>query len=317
MNRKRKKTMNRKRKKTMNTRRKSASDTDTTMKLFPLRVDPPLVPYIVIDWHTLPADRTFLKNYRPVFYQYFALTKANIILLGAAQSGKSALINSILSMLKQQVYIDNPATSREGSVGGAVTRNYAVYDLSDWIGPQLGFSLWDSWGWTTDNYQGPELAMMLDGNIPLNFPIERGSTVTYNTPGINKNPQLSDRIHTIILVVPEDQANNGAYFNKFRNFLSQADARGLNTIVLLTKIDKIGSLGNNLRRVTTDDDVNNACNSIAKLTGLAIGQIFPVSNYTLRNQDATRDILLARILKVALQNADDYLTRQKQGLIFN
>jgi len=273
---------------------------------------------MAINWNAaLHNDRKYLMDYRPRDHQLFALTRVNILLLGAAQSGKSAFINSIFSMLGQRVTIDFPALSRAGSDGGAVTRNYVPYDPSDWIGRQLGFKLWDCWGWTTDNYQGPELAMMLDGNIPPNFPIEKGAIVTYNTPGINKQPQLSDRIHTIILVVPEEQANNIAYFNRFRNFLQQADARGLKTLVLLTKIDKIKSLGTDLKQVTTNTDVFYACDDIARLSGLTIGQIYPVSNYTHNSLDTTKDVLLTRVLVEALNKADQYLYLRKQGQIIN
>eukprot|EP01013_Petalomonas_cantuscygni_P037744 TRINITY_DN68630_c0_g1_i1.p1 TRINITY_DN68630_c0_g1~~TRINITY_DN68630_c0_g1_i1.p1 ORF type:complete len:385 (+),score=64.59 TRINITY_DN68630_c0_g1_i1:107-1261(+) len=171
-----------------------------------------------------------LANCRPMH-----VPRLNILVFGVDGAGKSSSINKFLTIIDTSPHVVHAAPTAGGE--RHVTTTLAKYALGDYI------TIWDTWGFTGENYNDQTLNYILAGRLPggwemrtldaqsRKFVAEHGDSTKHNR-----------RIHAAILVLAapyivqnvEHDIITETIRNKLREF------RELVPIVLVTQIDQTG-----------------------------------------------------------------------------
>lgn len=167
-------------------------------------------------------DMDYLTGYRPL------LERVNILLCGGVGAGKSSFINSLLTVF-HSTKVHAASVAQHAST---VTRHVTKYRLESIRDDLPGFlttciDLWDTPGFTYEQdattYRGGQLAHMVEGNIPDQFPNLDTTGITFNTPGLQRDPTPSDKMHVVLLMVNYKHLNerDSPYMARVNEFIAQ------------------------------------------------------------------------------------------------
>lgn len=171
----------------------------------------------------LEQDMQYLRNYKP-----YGLERVNFLLCGGVGSGKSTVINSLLSAVNPDVVhvakVFNQSTS--------VTSDVNLYELQSTRDDLPGFittriNLWDTpgftFGTTADTYKHGQLSYILEGCIPDGFKGPDKQCITPGTEGVKLAPTVADTMHVVLLTVNHGhlKESNSAYMARVAEFIAQ------------------------------------------------------------------------------------------------
>jgi len=212
----------------------------------------------------------------------------NILLFGQFGSGKSSFINTVVGAMNPGLPV---AAIVGGNVGGHITTQYGSYEMTPCI------TLWDTWGWSKDNYSNAELEFMLDGWLPDKWDASRVPTAR-TLP----RPLDDDVIHCIIFTVPASAVDDvQGYIVKLGEFLKKARTRELQALVILTKLDLLDpSINSEPMVVFSSPKVQAARTKLSQSTGIPESFIIPVRSY---HNQLVRSLLVERIALFAIDKA--------------
>jgi len=164
----------------------------------------------------------------------------NIILFGAAGSGKSAFINSCYSVLNSSSEIvGNIAPS--GSAIGHCTRKLSRYRLGDISkNEQSSVQIWDTWGVSQSNYSDAFFIGLLQGRIPLN---QSMSDILIEKDILSLPSNVQQKPHCVVFFVPASDIVSGSkYLGTVARFADIATQTNIGILYCVTKIDEMTEL---------------------------------------------------------------------------
>lgn len=233
--------------------------------------------------------------------------RINILLLGAIGSGKSAIINTLLSAFRETDTIVRDAESFAKATGHVTTK------LKHWPMDGSTIMLWDTWGWTPTNYDANVFPRLLDGHLGSDFAM--AEAVAPGKQHYNLSPSTLDRVHAVILVVDVNTIRGSPVIadkDKIADFVTHMHARNLRPIIFLNKLDDLDSSVASApetvysSRVATEERLH-----LRGELGFAINDIFPIKSYTseMNRKEELENGLLVGLL-VAVRTAQEVFKKQ-------
>lgn len=163
--------------------------------------------------------------------------RLNILLMGPPGAGKSSFINTALTtcyppemdFVAQDalVFDDSKHVTSEIRHFKLGIRNTNIY-------------LRDMPGFGPEDYKKGEFTAVLDGNLRLGW--KRGMDVgpAAGAQFWNRSPAVDDYIHAVVFVLPAPLiVDRDDWKDRLKEFREQAHSRGMQCLVVMTKIDKV------------------------------------------------------------------------------
>jgi len=139
-------------------------------------------------------------------------------------------------------------------------------------------------------------------------------TLTFSSPGINKNPSINDKPHAVILVIPAERALHENYLTRLAEFIDVANTRDIRVLLVLSKCDLYDpEVGRNAANITKSTLI---ANIIAKIirekTGL---EVLPYIAYTFGEVNPTMNYFSINVLDRALNLCEDYFEKKYNAIL--
>jgi len=231
------------------------------------------------------------------------LKRANILVFGWAGSGKSTLINTILSLFAKEYQEVAPTL---GLVEHC-TLDTQFYDpeKNNTIDQKVQFAFLDTPGLTNETYANSEFGLVLKGLLPEGIKLVGNTDNLDEVATKNKETAMEREIHAVINVLPQGAQVNDQSLECLKSYVaSQASIFGITPFLVVTHADEVPK-----------QDLPELKNIFSKKTGVSVSNIAVINNGLEGKGDFTRenferDRELYHTLTTALQLASHHIVRK-------
>lgn len=242
----------------------------------------------------------------------------NILLMGPVGVGKSSFFNTINSIFRGKIF----NTARSGSSEHSLTTKFRRYPIiSNSSNKPLRFCLCDAMGLEQNHLMDKgNMRCLLNGQIEDKFLLDPSRSVSPDTPGVKRQPELKDHMHCVAIVIDASTVDAvDAIKDTIQNIKEMQTVMNsidVPQVVILTNVDKVCK--------QTKLDASNALKSkliaqtvgkVSEMFGLPQHSIFPVKNYEKELElDPNIDTLALLAMKGILDHADAYLFNHREEI---
>ncbi|EDQ89333.1 uncharacterized protein MONBRDRAFT_37050 [Monosiga brevicollis MX1] len=242
----------------------------------------------------------------------------NVLLAGAAGSGKSALLNTLHTIFMVRGHLSDIVEQGQAATDGQMTNRLFktqfklnqsdVARLAEERGVRLDdraahimpWSLWDTMGFHDANLDSINLRAMLSGRMLSGHPLTQGGD-NEDKHFLRDNPGPQHAVHCVIATVAAPQAKDPVVQQNIIQLRRRLHERRTPYLVALTKIDLLGA----------DVKVADVVRELAHDVGIRACNIYPVELYG-ENPDVVVgdpkiETPVLRLLWAALCAAEDRL----------
>ncbi|KAL3867703.1 hypothetical protein ACJMK2_040570 [Sinanodonta woodiana] len=238
--------------------------------------------------------------------------QVNILFIGPVGSGKSSFFNTVNSVFRGKVF--NQA--RSGSGINSITTKFIKYPVLSSITKQpLNFRLCDTRGLEAKLPMSKEnLKLLLEGHLPNRFQLEPSGSISSDTPGFIKYPNLEDQIHCVVFFIDATQVEAMPdlipdVLQNLKDLQTVMNMIEIPQLVLLTKVDSVCKhVQTDISNVFRSPTVEHCVSKVAENLGLPRYAVLPMKN--LENEvelNINVSILAMLNLRTILENADAFL----------
>ncbi|XP_062374844.1 interferon-induced protein 44-like isoform X2 [Sardina pilchardus] len=290
-------------------------------------------PLLPEPWRTLEwSKRDEMKDHlRKLDISNEDVKHLRILVHGPVGAGKSSFINSLDSIFQGRM--TNGATA-EACAGHSCTRTYKTNKIKDGeYGSYLPFVINDAMGQERGDSEGvltDDLIKILEGHIKEGYKFNSAKSCQQEEKGYNKDPNLNDKIHCLVTVIPASSVlwcadsksvlNNvmrekdEAFIKKIKDVRAQASTMDIPQVVILSKVDEAcREVNKDITMIYRSRVIREKIKYCSGNTGVPLNYIFPVKNYHEEidlNKDM--DVLLLSALKHILTFANDHVAEMKE-----
>ncbi|KAK3590757.1 hypothetical protein CHS0354_017271 [Potamilus streckersoni] len=262
--------------------------------------------------HNLKGE---IENYVPirdVVGPEVRFPNVNILFIGPVGAGKSSFFNTVNSVFRGKVF--NQA--RSGRALNSLTTKFSKYPVLSSITRQpLNFRLCDTRGLESGNLMTKEnLRTLLEGHLPNKFPLDPSGSISSDTPGFIKYPNLNDQIHCVAFFIDATLVDAMSdlipeVLQNLKDLQKVMNSMEIPQVVLLTKVDSVcRHVKEDVSSIFRSPMVEHCINKVAENLGLPRYAVLPMKN--LENEgklDTNVAILTLLSLRTLLENADAFL----------
>jgi len=238
-----------------------------------------------------------------------------ILMCGAIRAGKSSVINTILSALRNE--IGQIAFSAEEDE--SVTRKFRVFRLRKSVEhAAIRVTLCDTMGFEQrEALSGPSIRdfeYIMDGHIKDGYEFKPNDCISFNSEFFERNPKPMDKVHAVVVVVDASTAQTMTkeVVDKLKEVTHLANDRDIRWCVVVTKIDKAcPNVDLDLTTVFSSTAMEQCVETIHNQFGCIASNIFPIQNYGQQVEvSLPMNILALHNLENILRLADNTLESQ-------
>ena len=246
-----------------------------------------------------------------------------ILLCGEIGAGKSSVINTIFTALRNRIgQIAQNAKDEE-----SVTKTFRVYKLRQSVKERpTRVNLCDTMGFDVKNLstEGPsvrEWEYIMDGKIKDGYEFTPGKQIVFESEYFNENPKPMEKVHAVVLVVNSltvsmMRGQAADMLNHLREITKIAKKRDIRWAVIMTNIDRIsGKIEDDVTTVFQSTEMERIVAQVHEKFGVIHQNIFPMQNYVAQMGTSLQiNILTLHTLENILRLADDTLESQARAL---
>ncbi|KAL3867701.1 hypothetical protein ACJMK2_040568 [Sinanodonta woodiana] len=243
----------------------------------------------------------------------------NILFIGPVGAGKSSFFNTVNSVFRGKVF--NQA--RSGRALNSLTTKFSKYPVISSITRQpLNFRLCDTRGLESGNLMTAEnLRILLEGHLPDKFPLDPSGSISSDTPGFIKYPNLHDQIHCVAFFIDATQVDTMSdlipeVLQNLKDLQKVMNTMEIPQLVLLTKVDSVCKhVEEGVSSIFRSPTVEHCVNKVAEILGLPRFTVLPMKN--LENEgklDTNISILTLLNLQTLLENVDAFLFNKRDEI---
>ncbi|KAK3590758.1 hypothetical protein CHS0354_017272 [Potamilus streckersoni] len=206
--------------------------------------------------------------------------------------------------------------SWEGFQSGSEVDEHSTFSkypvLSSITRQPLNFRLCDTRGLESGNLMTKEnLRTLLEGHLPNKFPLDPSVSISSDTPGFIKYPNINDQIHCVALFIDATLVDAMSdlipeVLQNLKDLQKVMNSMEIPQVVLLTKVDSVcRHVKEDVSSIFRSPMVEHCINKVAENLGLPRYAILPMKN--LENEgklDTNVAILTLLSLRTILENAD-------------
>ncbi|KAI4902408.1 hypothetical protein NFI96_014055 [Prochilodus magdalenae] len=255
-----------------------------------------------------------LKTFKPTNDK---VKEFRFLLYGPIGAGKSAIVNTLKSILEGRMYVICPTASE---VTKSYTSKYEKYQIGNaQDGLSLTFS--DTMGVELGEGNGvhiDDIISALKGHILEGYTFNCRSPLTEDNKYYRNNPSLQDRIHCLVIVIAADKLamiKDGDSIKQMKIVRERTSTMGILQVVLMTRVDLACPLTKkDLHNVYKSSKIKRKIRECSVTLGVPETCIFPVCNYH-QDTDMREDIncLMLDALTKIVPWADDYIVRHSNN----
>jgi predicted GTPase len=237
--------------------------------------------------------------------------KNNLLFFGMAGAGKSTLINSVHTMLSDEVH---GAIAKSGGGGNHITTTFGAYPgFGTEHGTQLTarFNLFDTWGLEKDeNYNAKEFEAMLEGCVKTSTSMDEA----YEFSGTFVSPRDAWKIGCVVFCVSYEDVDEQVtdVLRRLQQFVGAATASERNCVVAMTHCDNELSNFPSKEVEELPAEIAEKIGWLSRDLGIPKNRVFPVVSYTQDNHRTKHfgvDRLLYALVEGALRENDAFMRR--------
>ncbi|XP_036418090.1 interferon-induced protein 44-like [Colossoma macropomum] len=257
-------------------------------------------PWRSVNWSTKQEILKHLNVLKP------SVEPLRILLYGPAGAGKSCFINSV----QRALLGCNASSSLESSAGAGESSTLSIksYKLKKRGGGHYPFVFSDII--VLDPSKGgihtEDIIKVLEGRILEGYKFDAASPITEDDPKYNHCPNLCDKVHCLVYVLPSDSTAPNV-IEKIRKIQEKA-SKSIPKVIVLTKVDKVSEMVNrDLRKVYHSKKIEEKVEDCSDKLTILSDNIHPVKNYHAEvNEDANVDVLILMALRNIVKLANNY-----------
>ncbi|XP_022530111.1 interferon-induced protein 44-like [Astyanax mexicanus] len=244
-----------------------------------------------------------------------------ILLYGPIGAGKSCFINSVQRVLLGR----NSAGALEqgAQMGKSFTNTIRTHKLKRRGGGRYPIALTDITGLHAEDGRGiqcEDIIKVLEGHIADGYTFNPEQTITENHQHYNQNPELQDKVHCLVTIIPADAVSriDSKVIEKMKTVRQKARDLNIPQVIVLTKVDQACLMVNkNLRMIYHSRKIKEKVDESYNKLGIPLNKIYPVKNYHAEiTQNEDNDVLILMALRDIVNFANDFLEdlEDREGL---
>lgn len=256
------------------------------------------------------AKDQLLRNIRELVYPQHC-TDINLLVIGKLGSGKSALVNTLFTVLRNNGQLANLAPpslpDREST-----TKTLHEIVLQNIPGTKT-LRVYDCRGILPDNNLNAvfteDLIKVIDGNVIKDYKFKDNCTIQENDGFYRNNPTISDKMHCVLFVVKADDLSDQTDVAVFRSIQSYLFLRNIPSRMILSHVDKLDMcVYGDLTKLFVSRHVQRKVELAKEIFSLQDIQVLPVANYVKGiTQNIAQDILALQAIENILNETISYL----------
>lgn len=246
----------------------------------------------------------------------------NLIVIGNYKSGKSSLVNTFHTVLRNSDQISTITTVYGPTLGSVTKKLFEVKLRKD---GQL--RIYDCRGipilQERHHYESTpfeeDLMKAIDGHIKTGYVFQKDNEIYRRNPGIKednefyrRNPGISDKMHCVLFVVSAADVQQQDQHIGLMRIQSRLADKNVPLRLMLTKVDRLDLCGSgDLSGIFRSRHAQTKVKQAKRLFDFHDCQILPIANYTKGNtQNNPQDVLALLALDNILQEAMAYIDNE-------
>ncbi|XP_048733020.2 interferon-induced protein 44-like isoform X1 [Ostrea edulis] len=234
----------------------------------------------------------------------------NVLLMGRIASGKSSFFNTVESVIKGRLSI----RSRTDCAASSLAKSLDVYKVKGRrTFRHLRFRMLDCRCLEEDqSINSRDVEAILDGHVMDGYVFNQGTPISKDNSKFRKDPSIGDRVHCVLFVVdgsnPPEITMSQNVEKQVKELQELMNGRRIPQLILLTKIDTIVTVKEDLSKVFHSRSVLEMRDKVAMSFGLPSYTVLPMQNLA-NSRTASTEIKMLTLynLRQILRAADDYL----------
>lgn len=233
----------------------------------------------------------------------------NIVVIGYIGSGKSSLVNTFKTVLRNSGQLSTIAATYELDHGTMTTKLFEVTLKRFPQGEKL--RIFDCRGVVRRPFntvpKEDDLMKVIYGHIKQGYEFKE-TAIREDDDSYRRNPTLSEKMHCVLFVINAD-TQIGEY-DELKRVQHRLQTMNIPIRVILTRADRLCQSGN-LNSIFRSEKAYNKVDEVKRIFRFQDCQILPVANYVRgTTQNMTQDVLALLALNNTVQEAMSYIENE-------
>lgn len=256
------------------------------------------------------AKDELLKNIRERVYPQHC-EDINLLVIGNIGSGKSALVNTLFTVLRNNGQLANIAPPSPPHRASVTPMLHEIV-LQNIPGTKT-LRVYDCRGILPDRNQNAvfteDLIKVIDGNVMKDYEFKNNCTIQENDGFYRNNPTISDKMHCVLFVVKADDLYDQTDVAVFCPIQRYLFSKNIPSRMILSHVDKLDMcVYGDLTKLFVSRHVQRKVELAKGIFSLQDIQVLPVANYVKGiTQNIAQDILALQAIENILNETISYL----------
>lgn len=235
----------------------------------------------------------------------------NLLVIGNIGSGKSSLVNTLLTSIRDTGLIASIATTYPENFQSTTCMLHEVL-LEDTPGTKT-LRVYDCRGiGRVDGVREEDLKSVIDGRVMKNYVFQHCHDIPQSSDFYRSNPTISDKMHCVLFVAKADNIDQNVDFSVLKRIQKYLNSRNIPLRLVLTRMDKLDlCAAGDLSKIFVSRHAEIKVNLAKEKFCLKDNHVLPIANYVSgTRQNINQDILTLQAVENILNEVMSYIANQ-------